>query len=304
MRKLLRKRGRYRALPAATKVPKPRPAAAFREAVERVEQSEALPVGELRASSHYRSRRMRPIVTIGLYTVAMVVLAAVWVYRGEILDWAGREAEGSVAATAPTAPLATTPSPTTMPDPAEVIEQLRVALANRGFDWVSASVEDGTLLLTGVIPAAGLEDGVFAFVGSVTAVAESASAGLPVTTRMTLRGDAGRLGEDLRALTDQRPITFEGGSEVLGETDQETLKLVAELINDQPGLSVLIAGHTDAPGSAAQNQELARRRGVVVFEYLVSQGVAPNRLSVVSYGEMFPEEGGDPNRRIEFEVGL
>ncbi len=50
---------------------------------------------------------------------------------------------------------------------------------------------------------------------------------------------------------------------------------------------------------------LSRQRGDAVRAYLLSRGIPPYRLAVVSYGELFPDRDASDaaNRRIEFEVG-
>src|SRR5690606_20472263 len=73
-----------------------------------------------------------------------------------------------------------------------------------------------------------------------------------------------------------------------------------------------IDGHTDKrPISNAQfpsNWELSAARAISVAKYLISQGVAPNRLVAAGFGEFSPIDTGDTeeayrrNRRIEFKL--
>ncbi|MCP4251670.1 MAG: OmpA family protein, partial [bacterium] len=83
-----------------------------------------------------------------------------------------------------------------------------------------------------------------------------------------------------------------------------TLDAAAQIIQAQPGLRVLIAGHADATGSVSFNEELSRDRAEAVRGYLIEQGIAANRLLVVAYGELFPSATGarSADRRVEFEV--
>ncbi len=65
----------------------------------------------------------------------------------------------------------------------------------------------------------------------------------------------------------------------------------------------VIAGHTDAKGSAPYNQQLSLRRAQAVKRYLVSHGIDTGRLETVGYGSdrlLVPDRPEDPsNRRVE-----
>jgi outer membrane protein OmpA-like peptidoglycan-associated protein len=65
----------------------------------------------------------------------------------------------------------------------------------------------------------------------------------------------------------------------------------------------LVAGHTDASGSAQHNQQLSMRRAEAVKRYLVDNGVPAERLQAVGYGSehlAVPDRPEDPsNRRVE-----
>jgi OOP family OmpA-OmpF porin len=79
-------------------------------------------------------------------------------------------------------------------------------------------------------------------------------------------------------------------------------------------LEKLIAvGHTDSKGSDAYNDKLALRRVHAVEAYLVSKGIADNRIAASGMGEKQPvapntingkdnPEGRAKNRRVEIEV--
>ena len=77
---------------------------------------------------------------------------------------------------------------------------------------------------------------------------------------------------------------------------------------------VLITGHTDRIGDAKYNQKLSERRANSVKKYLMSQGIAENRLHTVGKGESEPTvdckgvhgrkaiECLQPNRRVVVEI--
>ena len=67
----------------------------------------------------------------------------------------------------------------------------------------------------------------------------------------------------------------------------------------------VVAGHTDAKGSAQYNKQLSQRRAEAVKGYLVSKGIDANRLDAVGYGSehpLAPDRPEDPsNRRVEIK---
>ncbi|MCS7005634.1 MAG: OmpA family protein [Cytophagales bacterium] len=81
-------------------------------------------------------------------------------------------------------------------------------------------------------------------------------------------------------------------------------KLVNNLKNN-PKNTVEIEGHADASGNDAINNPLARRRAENVANYLIKQGIKPNRIKVSSYGSKRPMVPNDTpenrakNRRVK-----
>lgn len=86
------------------------------------------------------------------------------------------------------------------------------------------------------------------------------------------------------------------------------LDRLAGLLKENPGMNIEIAGHTDSQGSDAHNLELSLNRARAVYEYLIMQGIAPERLTYKGYGKNRPidtndtPEGRANNRRTEFKV--
>ena len=73
-------------------------------------------------------------------------------------------------------------------------------------------------------------------------------------------------------------------------------------------LKVQVEGHTDSVGTDAYNDGLSQRRSQAVVEYLVSKGIARDRLAAVGLGESKPIASNDTakgramNRRTEFVI--
>lgn len=103
-------------------------------------------------------------------------------------------------------------------------------------------------------------------------------------------------------------VQFEIGSDVLKRESESSLNEAAEILNTHAKVRVEIQGHTDNTGKADFNQSLSERRANSVKSYLVTKGVAGNRLETKGYGQNQPKadnstaDGRAQNRRIEFKV--
>ncbi|HEY6127353.1 MAG TPA: peptidoglycan-associated lipoprotein Pal [Candidatus Acidoferrum sp.] len=80
----------------------------------------------------------------------------------------------------------------------------------------------------------------------------------------------------------------------------------ADFLRNYPTLKVVIEGHCDERGSTEYNLALGDRRAAAVKQYLVSLGIAADRMSTVSYGKEKPfctqsnESCWQQNRRGHF----
>jgi peptidoglycan-associated lipoprotein len=89
---------------------------------------------------------------------------------------------------------------------------------------------------------------------------------------------------------------------------QEVLKKNAEWMKTHPSAQVEVEGHCDDIGSAEYNLALGAKRAQVAKDFLVSEGIAANRLVTISYGKEAPacfeqtEECRVKNRRARFVV--
>jgi len=99
-------------------------------------------------------------------------------------------------------------------------------------------------------------------------------------------------------------IAFEPNSAQLRPESGDTLgALVAAMLSPElRGNQFVIEGHTDASGTPAQNLRLSRERAEQVRLYLVTLGVAGERLRAVGKGASEPVDPRDPrspeNRRV------
>lgn len=86
------------------------------------------------------------------------------------------------------------------------------------------------------------------------------------------------------------------------------LRANADWLKGNPSARVEIEGHCDERGTSDYNLALGAKRAQAAREYLVSLGIAPDRLSTTSYGEEIPvcqersEHCWRQNRRARFVV--
>ena len=88
------------------------------------------------------------------------------------------------------------------------------------------------------------------------------------------------------------------GDRVLFANDQSTLSpegrgiltAQANWLNQNAGYAAIIEGHADEKGTREYNLALGARRAAAVQNFLISQGVAANRLRTISYGKERPLE--------------
>lgn len=105
-----------------------------------------------------------------------------------------------------------------------------------------------------------------------------------------------------------RNIFFDFDKATLRPESTNELERLTKLLTDVPTLKIEISGHTDNKGSAQYNQTLSESRSKSVVEYLISKGIAKERLEYKGYGLTQPiapndsDEGRQLNRRTEFKI--
>ena len=86
------------------------------------------------------------------------------------------------------------------------------------------------------------------------------------------------------------------------------LNQVVQVLNDYPKMRLRVEGHTDNVGGESFNLKLSQRRAESVMAYLVSKGIAEDRLDSAGYGLTRPvasnrtAKGRGQNRRTEFHI--
>lgn len=103
-----------------------------------------------------------------------------------------------------------------------------------------------------------------------------------------------------------KDVPFAYDSYELDSNARDILAANAEWLKENPRARTEIEGHCDERGTVEYNLALGARRAKAAKDYLVSLGVASERLSTISYGEELPlcREATDQcyvrNRRVHF----
>ncbi len=103
-------------------------------------------------------------------------------------------------------------------------------------------------------------------------------------------------------------VTFKAGSAELVPSSLKTLDAAIKGLKLNPKAKVEVQGHTSSDGSDELNQKLSEDRANSVRDYMISKGIAADRLTAVGYGPSQPkadnstEAGRKANRRIELVV--
>ncbi len=105
-----------------------------------------------------------------------------------------------------------------------------------------------------------------------------------------------------------KAIYFNSGKSTFRPGVTEKLDLIVDIMKKYDDSKFRVEGYTDSVGSAKLNQGLSERRAAAVLDYLVSHGIAGERLSSVGYGEDNPiasnktRAGRAKNRRVEINL--
>ncbi|SFS04826.1 OmpA family protein [Sphingomonas jatrophae] len=123
--------------------------------------------------------------------------------------------------------------------------------------------------------------------------------------RAAMRGYGFRQGREGAVMTMQDEVLFRTDSADLRPGALDRLRPLAAYLRDNPGVRVLIAGHTDSRGTAAHNKALSLRRADSVRAAFDAMGVTRARFRVEGRGEAQPiapntnAAGMRQNRRVE-----
>ncbi len=106
-----------------------------------------------------------------------------------------------------------------------------------------------------------------------------------------------------------RNAYFESGSAILRENDDHVEQRIKELIENYPGISIEIVGHTDNVEAPSNDATLSLQRANSFIAMLAANGIPTSKISARGEGADSPlatnddeEEGRELNRRIEVRI--
>ncbi|QJD96988.1 OmpA family protein [Mucilaginibacter robiniae] len=109
-------------------------------------------------------------------------------------------------------------------------------------------------------------------------------------------------------------VLYDYNMATLRPESKKVLDGVVTILNDNPKLKIELSAHTDSVGSNGYNQSLSQKRAQACVDYIISEGIAAERIFARGYGETRPiapnslpngkdnPEGRQLNRRTEFTV--
>ncbi len=115
-------------------------------------------------------------------------------------------------------------------------------------------------------------------------------------------------GATAAGLSPLKDVFFEYDKAAIGVDQKTALNDDARWLKANERVRVSVEGHCDERGTAEYNLGLGERRAKAVRDYLVSAGIAANRISTISYGKERPfvpghdETAWKQNRRAHLAV--
>jgi outer membrane protein OmpA-like peptidoglycan-associated protein len=125
------------------------------------------------------------------------------------------------------------------------------------------------------------------------------------------------VGTDLAKLIDLNSIYYDYMKWTIRPDAAKELDKIVKVMNDNPKIKIELGSHTDTRGSADKNLTLSEKRAKSAVDYIISKGIASNRIKAKGYGESKPlvkdneisklkgadfEKAHQLNRRTEFRV--
>lgn len=119
------------------------------------------------------------------------------------------------------------------------------------------------------------------------------------------------LSKSLDQINQEKPLAmvfFDYDKYDIRSDAKPVLEQDAAWLNKFKTAKILIEGHADERGTEDYNLALGEKRAKSVMDYLVSMGIAPDRMKVISYGKSQPLDPGHDeaawqrNRRVQFLV--
>jgi outer membrane protein OmpA-like peptidoglycan-associated protein len=105
-----------------------------------------------------------------------------------------------------------------------------------------------------------------------------------------------------------KAIYFATGKDIIKKESEGPLDELVVILTKYPKMLMQIEGNTDNVGNDDKNLKLSQDRAAAVKKYLVSKGIAEDRLTAVGFGENKPiadnktAAGRAQNRRVDLKA--
>lgn len=133
----------------------------------------------------------------------------------------------------------------------------------------------------------------------------------PVVKEPVLTEEEILLRKSLEEINREKPLSmihFDFDRSFIRDDARPVLEANAAWLSRFPTIKILIEGHCDERGTEEYNLALGERRAKSTQDYLLSLGVAPERIRIISYGKSQPldprsnETAWQLNRRAQFLI--
>lgn len=114
--------------------------------------------------------------------------------------------------------------------------------------------------------------------------------------------------EEINLAAPLKMVFFDYDRYFIRDDSKSVLETNAAWLGRFSSAKILIEGHCDERGTEEYNLALGEKRAKSTFDYLVSLGVSPQRIKVISYGKSQPLDNGhneiawQRNRRAQFLI--
>lgn len=113
---------------------------------------------------------------------------------------------------------------------------------------------------------------------------------------------------NISELVDLKTVYFDFNSYEIKSSYQSVMLHNAQELQTYPSLRVRLEGNCDERGTVEYNLALGQKRADACRAYLIHYGIAPDRITTLTYGEERPASIGhsesfwQKNRRVEFKM--
>jgi peptidoglycan-associated lipoprotein len=129
----------------------------------------------------------------------------------------------------------------------------------------------------------------------------------------SIKMDKPEIGKPINNIFSIAPIYYDLDKANIRSDAGNELDRIVQVLVDNPTIRLELGSHTDSRATTEYNQKLSQRRADSAVAYIISKGIAPNRIIAKGYGESqlvnqcadgitCTEEEHQLNRRTEFKV--